>query len=114
MTKRRLLYESPPVGDYLPDEFKQQAKLAGTTQDRDEKSQRRNKLMSVMQNLPNLERENKEELQDLAIEAIFRIYPSLKQMVDAGKVIIDAKLVSNPGGRQTQQNFPTKEIEKVK
>ena len=36
----------------------------------DSKSQRRNKLMSVMQNLPNLERENKEELQDLAIEAI--------------------------------------------
>ena len=114
MKKWQLLYESPPVGDYLPDEFKQQAKLAGTTQDRDEKSQRRNKLMSVMQNLPNLERENKEELQDLAIEAIFRIYPTLKKMVDAGKVIIDAKLVSNPGGRQTQQNFPTKEIEKVK
>jgi len=114
MTKRRLLYESPPVGDYLPDEFKQQAKLAGTTQDRDEKSQRRNKLMSVMQNLPNLERQNKQELQDLAIEAIFRIYPSLKQMVDAGKVVIDAKLDSNPGGRQTPQNTPAKEIEKVK
>ena len=111
---RRRLHEAPPVGDYLPDEFKNQARHAGTTQDRQEKMQKIGNLMRVMQNLPSVESSNKEELQDLAIEAIFRIYPALKKMVDAGKVEVDAKLVSSAGGRQTPQNIPPRELEKVK
>jgi hypothetical protein len=111
---RRRLHESPPVGDYLPDEFKQQARQAGTTQDRQEKMQRMGNLMRVMNELPNVERENKQELEELAQEAVFRIYPTLKDMVDSGKVIIDAKIISNPGGRQTPQNISQREIEKVK
>ena len=111
---RRRLHEAPPVGDYLPDEFKNQARQAGTTQDRQEKMQKIGNLMRVMQNLPSVESSNKEELQDLAIEAIFRIYPALKKMVDAGKVEVDAKLVSSAGGRQTPQNIPPRELEKVK
>ena len=111
---RRRLHEAPPVGDYLPDEFKQQARQEGTTQDRQEKMQKMGNLMRVMKNLPSIESPNKEELQDLAIEAVFRIYPPLKKMVDAGKVEIDAKIVSNAGGRQTPQNISPREIEKVK
>jgi hypothetical protein len=111
---RRRLHESPPVGDYLPDEFKQQARQAGTTQDRQEKMQKLGNLNRVMNELPEVERENKQELEELAQEAVFRIYPALKQMVDSGKVIIDAKIISNPGGRQTQQNISPREIEKVK
>lgn len=111
---RRRLHEAPPVGDYLPDEFKNQARQAGTTQDRQEKMQKMGNLMRVMKNLPSIESPNKEELQDLAIEAVFRIYPPLKKMVDAGKVEIDAKIVSNAGGRQTPQNISPREIEKVK
>jgi hypothetical protein len=111
---RRRLHEAPPVGDYLPDEFKNQARQAGTTQDRQEKMQKIGNLMRVMQNLPSVESSNKEELQDLAIEAVFRIYPALKKMVDAGKVEVDAKLVSSAGGRQTPQNIPPRELEKVK
>ena len=109
----RRIYEAP-VGDYLPDEFKQQARQAGTTQDRQEKMQKMGNLMRVMQELPNVERANKTELEELAQEAVFRIYPALKQMVDSGKVIIDAKIIANPGGRQTPQNISPREIEKVK
>lgn len=111
---RRRLHEAPPVGDYLPDEFKSQARQAGTTQDRQEKMQKMSNLMRVMQELPNIEKQNKKELEDLAIEAVFRIYPSLQKMVDADKVVIDAKIISNPGGRQTPQNISPREIEKVK
>lgn len=114
MNRRRLLYEAPPVGDYLPDEFKQQAKRAGTTQDSAEKRQKIGNMMQVMQNLPNIERSNKTELEDLAVEALYRIYPALKQMVDDGKVEMDAKIVSSPGGRQTTQTIPASEIERVK
>jgi len=114
MNRRRLLYEAPPVGDYLPDEFKQQARQAGTTQDRNEKMQKIGNMMQVMQNLPNIERANKPELEDLAVEALYRIYPALKQMVDKGRVEVDAKIVSSPGGRQTPQSLPSSELEKVK
>ena len=114
MNRRRLLYEAPPVGDYLPDEFKQQARQAGTTQDSAEKRQKIGNMMQVMQNLPNIERANKTELEDLAVEALYRIYPALKQMVDEGRVEMDAKIVSSPGGRQTPQNIPSSELEKVK
>jgi hypothetical protein len=58
---RRRLHESPPVGDYLPDEFKQQARQAGTTQDRQEKMQKLGNLNRVMNELPEVERENKQE-----------------------------------------------------
>ena len=114
MNRRKLLYEAPPVGDYLPDDFKSQAKQAGTTQDRNEKMQKIGNMMRVMQNLPNIERPNKTELEDLAVEALYRIYPALKQMVDKGRVEVDAKIVSSPGGRQTPQSIPSSELEKVK
>lgn len=113
MAIRRRIHEAP-VGDYLPDEFKNQARQAGTTQDRQEKMQKMGNLMRVMNELPGVERENKQELEELAQEAVFRIYPALKQMVDSGKVIIDAKIVSSPGGRQTPQNISPREVEKVK
>lgn len=111
---RRKLYESPPVSDYLPDEFKNQAREAGTTQDRQEKTQRISNLMRVMNELPDIEKTNKKELEELAKEAVFRIYPTLNQMVESGKIIIDAKIMSNPGGRQTPQNVSQRDIEKVK
>jgi hypothetical protein len=111
---RRRLHESPPVGDYLPDEFKRQAREAGTTADRQQKMQKISNLMRVMQELPSIERNNKSKLEDLAVDALFRIYPTLKKMVESGRVEIDAKIVSMPGGRKTDQTIPKSEIEKVK
>lgn len=110
---KRHLYESP-VSDYLPDEFKNQARQAGTTQDQQEKIQRIGNLMNVMNELPTIEKKNKEDLEELAKEAVFRIYPSLKQMVNSDKVIIDAKIVSISGGRQTPQSISPTELEKIK
>ena len=113
MKRKRLIYEAP-VGDYLPDEFKSQARSAATTQDRNEKMQKIGAMMQMMQNLPNIERSNKDKLEELAIDAIFRLYPLLKKMVDSGKVTIDAKISQSGGGRRTEQNFSPSEMRKIK
>jgi hypothetical protein len=113
MKRRRFIYEAP-VGDYLSDEFKSQARSAGMTQDRNERMQKISAMSQMMQNLPSIESGNVNQLEDLAIEAIFRIYPLLKKMVDAGKVKIDAKITQNPGGRRTEQSFSPTELRNIK
>jgi len=70
--------------------------------------------MRAMMELPSSESANKEELEDLAVEALFRMYPDLEEMVVDGKIIIDAKLGSGGGGRITQQSYSPAELEKVK
>lgn len=112
MSLKNVLLEKP-VGDYLPDEFKRSARESGMIQDPAEKREKQQAMMSAMSQLPQIERANKSELEDLAVEAVFRIYPDLKTMVDAGKIVIDAKLESS-SGRFTSQSVPQSQIEKVK
>jgi hypothetical protein len=113
MKKRRLIYEAP-VGDYLSDEFKSQARSAGTTADPREKAQKMMALQRAVTNIPELEKENKKELEELAIEVALSKYPCLKKMVDLGKVIIDAKLDGGSGGRTTKQTIEPEKLRQQK
>jgi hypothetical protein len=115
MKLRRLpINEAPPISDYLPDEFKQQARSSAVTQNPAERQEKMSQMMRAMMELPSSESANKEELEDLAVEALFRMYPDLEEMVVDGKIIIDAKLGSGGGGRITQQSYSPAELEKVK
>jgi len=110
MRNRRFLFEAPPVSDYLPDEFKSQARTSATSQDRNEKMRKLMSMQQAMSSLPNLEKEHKTELEELAVQTLLDKYPLLKRMVDNDKIIIDAKITSSPGGRQTPQNISPREI----
>ena len=115
MKLRRLpINEAPPISDYLPDEFKQQARSSAVTQNPAERQEKMSQMMRAMMELPSSESANKEELEELAVEALFRMYPDLEEMVVDGKIIIDAKLGSGGGGRITQQSYSPAELEKVK
>jgi len=113
MKRRRLIYEAP-VSDYLPDEFKNQARLAGTSANRQEKMQKLQALQTAMYSIPNLEKDKKEELEELAVNVVLDKYPSLKKMVDVGKIIIDAKIGGGGGGRTTSQHVEPSFLKKQK
>lgn len=112
--KRITINEKSPIGDYLPDEFKQQARQDATSQNPSEVQQKISKLFSAMSELPGIESSNKKELEDLAVEALFRMYPDLEDMVNQGRIIIDAKLGQGSGGRITNQSYPESELKKIK
>ena len=90
--RKNIINEKSPIGDYLPDEFKQQARRDATTQNPSEMQQKVSAMYSAMSELPRMESQNKTELEELAVEALFRMYPDLEDMVNQGKIIIDAKL----------------------
>jgi hypothetical protein len=112
--KRRFLNEAPPIGDYLPDEFKQQARRSSTTEDPREAQQKMMQMGRAMSELPRIESKDKEKLEELAVEALFRMYPDLEDMVNQGSIVIDAKLGQGSGGRTTPQTMSPTELSKVK
>lgn len=112
--RKNIINEKSPIGDYLPDEFKQQARRDATTQNPSEMQQKVSAMYSAMSELPRMESQNKTELEELAVEALFRMYPDLEDMVNQGKIIIDAKLGQGSGGRTTSQTYPESELKKVK
>lgn len=111
MTKKNLI--EAPVQDWLPGEFKRKAKEQAL-QRAQEKGASKNSFVNSMMTLPNAERGKTDELLRLAMKAIFKIYPRLKEVVDAGEVRIDAKLSSGSGGRITAQNVDAQKLARAR
>ena len=102
-----------PVQDWLPGEFKRDAKQQALDRAR-EKGASRDTFVRSMATLPRIESGKTEQLLKLAMKALYRIYPSLKEIVDAGDVRIDARLTSGAGGRITAQTGDPQKLARVR
>lgn len=111
--KKRIIKEAP-VQDWLPSEFKRKAKEQALqrSQEREVSS---NSFVNSMMSLPRIEAGKTDQLLRLAVKSLFKIYPRLKEVVDAGEVRIDAKLSSGSGGgRITAQNVDAQKLARVR
>lgn len=111
MTRKKLA--ETPIQDWLPDDFKERAKEQALQRAR-EKNASKDTFFSSMRKLPNVESGKTEQLLKLALKAIYRIYPRLKEVVDSGELKIDAKLSSGGGGRMTSQNVDAQKLARVR
>jgi hypothetical protein len=115
MGKWHLLYEAP-IGDYLPDEYKNRAKANAKRlyDDPTNPAPSSNEVGMLMMRLPGAERGKQSQLVALALETFYKMYPRIKNLVDKGKIKMDAALSTSPGGRSKSQSIPTSKIEKAK
>lgn len=110
--KKTKLVEAP-IQDWLPDDFKEKAKQQAL-QRAQEKGASKGTFFQSMSQLPILESGKTEQLLKLALKAIYRIYPRLKEVVDSGDLKIVAKLSSGAGGRMTSQNVDAQKLARVR
>jgi hypothetical protein len=115
MNRRRLFLEAP-VGDYLPDNFKDMAKETSRQlyDDPRDPAPSSNEVGMLMMALPRMEYSKKRQLVDLALKAILDLRPEMKKLVENGKIKFDADLTTSPGGRMKSQAPDKSEIEKAK
>jgi hypothetical protein len=110
----KLILEAP-VGDFLPDDFKKKAKETSQRlyNDAQNPAPSSAEVMSLMMNLPRLEANKKNQLEDLAIKTFFKLRPWIKTLVDNGKIKLDAKIGQSSGGRMRNQNVSQSTIQKA-
>lgn len=112
MRKQRLK-EDAPIQDWLPSDFKGDAKEKAMQRAR-EKGVSSSDFAGILTDVGFAERGKTEQLLRLAMKALFQIYPRLKEIVDAGEVRIDAKLHSGAGGRITSQNVDAQKLARAR
>ena len=112
---KRILYEAP-VDDFMDDESK--INLYAAQKRKYEKAKGEggssNKMGELMYSLPNLEREYKTQLINLALAIFYSKFPKIKERVDNGLLKMDVNLTSSPGGRISPQKVDKQKIEKAK
>ena len=109
MNRKRLFLEAP-VGDFLPDEFKNKAKETSRQlyDDPQNPAPSSNEVGMLMMRLPGMEQRKKNELKDLAINSLYNLRPWVKKLVDDGKLKIDADLgMSSAGGGRMKNQTPS-------
>jgi hypothetical protein len=111
--KRLNLFEAP-ISDYLPDEFKQYARQSAKQSEEAGIPANTMEFQRLMMGLPSIERSNKNELVQLAINSFYDMYPDIEKLVDEGKIILDADLGGGSGGRSLPQNISPQELQKAK
>jgi hypothetical protein len=113
--RRNNLYEAP-IGDYLPDEFKNRAKQNAKNlyDDPRDPAPSSNRVGQLMMQLPGAERGKQSQLVKLALDTFYGMYPHIKKLVDEGKIKVDAGLSTSPGGRTKPQSIPTSRVDKAK
>jgi hypothetical protein len=114
MNRLRLILEAP-VGDFLPDDFKKRAKETSQRLYNDPQNPAPSsaEVMSLMMNLPRMENNKRTQLEDLAIKTFFKLRPWIKDLVDKGKIKIDAKIGQSSGGRMRSQNVSQSTLQKA-
>ena len=111
---RKILYESP-IDDYITDDQTKSSIIkANQKKYENAKSELRgSNLGDLMNNLPYLEREYRDELTELGISIFFENYPRIKQRINEGILTLDAKITENVGGRKVDQNVSKNDIEQA-
>jgi len=112
---RRFLFEAP-INDYLPNDVKSRIErtaksLYNSPENMAPSSQ---EFSGLMFNLPNIESQNRGELQELALITFFNMYPDIKKGVDNKKLIVKATLGQGSGGRKLEQEVPQSKLQQVK
>ena len=115
MNRKRLFLEAP-VGDYLPDDFKKRAKETSRQlyDDPQNPAPSSNEVGMLMMRLPGMEQRKRNELKELAINALYNLRPWVKKLVDDGKLKIDADLSSGSGGRMKSQTPSSTKLSQAK
>lgn len=115
MNRKRLFLEAP-IGDYLPDDFKQRAKDSSQRlyDDPQNPAPSSNEVASIMMTLPGMEGSKRNQLKDLAIKYFYQLRPWIKTLVDDGRIELKVNLGGMSGGRQKPQAVSPSKITKAK
>ena len=115
MNRKRLFLEAP-IGDYLPDDFKQRAKDSSSRlyNDPQNPAPSSNEVASIMMSLPGMEGSKRNQLKDLAIKYFYQLRPWVKILVDEGRIELKVNLGGMSGGRHKSQIVSPSKITKAK
>lgn len=103
-----------PISDYLPDEFKQQARRSAEESENAGVPANTAEFGRLMYSLPSVERQHKDELVNLAIKSFYEMYPDIEELVKNNKIVVDADLGGGTGGRRLPQSITQQELNAAK
>ena len=113
--RRNNLYEAP-IGDYLPDEYKNRAKENAKRlyDDPENRAPSSNEVGSLMMMLPRAESGKQDQLLKLALDTFYKMYPRIKKLVDENKIKMDVDLSTTSSGRTKPQSTQQSRIDTAK